>query len=284
MLAALGVAAALVAAAAAWGGDVQTFPVADAGKPETAGVPADVSLTIESPDPYVAQSPGVWAGPAYAAQSQTTQAGTATIGWTVTFRDRATDPATTAAAANTSGWPLDQKYGISVPLYVGGRLVGTLPGYANITQAGGDAKARFEASLAVPLGVGAQAVVHYTTPTPAADTYLVGGTILASTWNRGQILQALSLVRVEGNLAPKTISIRLDPRRGQLFGKVVDPFFNPLVGVPVVEQRWNGSGWRKLSLTRTRSDGTYRVAAAGGRLRTVVVNGATSLASAEVRR
>lgn len=276
MLVALGVAAALVAAAAAWAGDVQTFQVAAAGQPATAGFAPDVAVLIESPGAYVAQSPGVWAGPA-------ADTGTATIGWAVTFRDRTTDPATTAAAANTNGWPLDQKYGISVPLYVSGRFAGTLPGYAVITQSGGDAKARFEASLAVPLGIGAQAVVHYTTPTPATDANLVDG-ILASTWNRGQILQALSLVRVQGNLAPKTISIRVDPRRRQLFGKVVDPFFNPLVGVPVVEQRWNGSGWRKVSLTRTRADGTYRVAAATGRLRTIVVNGATSLASAEVQR
>ncbi len=275
MLAALGGAAALAAAAAAWAGDVQTFQVAAAGQPATAGFAPDVALMIESPGGYVAQSPGVWAGPA-------AQTGTATIGWAVTFRDRTTDVATTAAAANTNGWPLDQKYNISIPLYVSGHVVGTLPGYAVITQSGGDAKARFEASLSVPLGIGAQAVVHYTTPTPATDTNLVDG-ILASTWNRGQILQALSLVRVQGNLAPKTISIRLDPRRGQLFGRVVDPFFNPLVGVPVVVQRWNGSGWRKVSVTHTKPDGTYRVAAAGARMRTIVVNGSTSLASAEVR-
>ena len=276
MLAALGGAAALVAAAAAWAGDVQTFQVAAAGQPATAGFAPDVAVMIESPGAYVAQSPGMWAGPA-------AQTGAATMGWAVTFRDRTADPATAAAAANANSWPLDQKYGISIPLYVSGRLVGTLPGYAVITQSGGDAKGRFEASLAVPLGIGAQAVVHYTTPTPATDTNLVDG-ILASTWNRGQILQALSLVRVQGNLTPKTISIRLDPRRGQLFGKVVDPFFNPLVGVPVVVQRWNGRGWRKVSVTHTKPDGTYRVAAAGGRMRTVVVNGSTSLASAEVRR
>jgi hypothetical protein len=268
--------AALAAAAAAWAGDVQTFQVAAAGQPATAAFAPDVTLTIESPAGYVAQSPGTWAGPA-------AQTGTATMGWAVTFRDRAADPATSAAAANTNGWPLDQKYGISIPLFVGGRLVGTLPGYAVITQSGGDAKARFEASLSVPLGVDAQAIVHYTTPTPASDANLVNG-MLASTWNRGQILQALSLVRVHGNLPPKTISIRFDPRRGQLFGKVIDPFFNPLVGVQVIQQRWNGTGWRKVSVTRTKPDGTYRVAASAGRVRTVVVSGATSLASAEVRR
>jgi hypothetical protein len=276
LFAALAGAAALAAAAAAWAGDVQTFQVAAAGQPATAGFAPDVTLTIESPGAYVAQAPGVWTGPAAAT-------GTATIGWAVTFRDRATDLVATAVAANTNGWPLDQKYNISIPLFVGARLVGTLPGYAVITQSGGDAKARFEASVAVLLGVGAQAVIHFTTPTPATDANTVDG-ILASTWNRGQILQALSLIRVRGNLAPKTISVRLDARKGQLFGRVVDPFFNPLVGAPVVEQRWSGAGWRKVGVTSTKPDGTYRIAASSGRLRAVVVNGSTSLASAEVRR
>ena len=43
MLAALGGAAALAAAAAAWAGDVQTFQVAAAGQPATAGFAPDVA-------------------------------------------------------------------------------------------------------------------------------------------------------------------------------------------------------------------------------------------------
>jgi hypothetical protein len=282
-------AAVLAAAAVASAGDVQTFVAVDSGNPATQSLGRDVSLTIESPGSYVAQTQGVWAGPTYWPANQPSQTATATLNWAVSFRDRATDPATTAAAANTNGWPLDQKYAISIPLYVAGRLVGTLPGYAVITQSGGDQKARFEASLAVPLGVGVQSVVHFSTPSPSADMsasgpYLVNGMILASTWNRGAILQALSLVRVQGNLAPKTISVRLDPQRGQLYGRVVDPFFNPLVGAAIVEEQWSGTAWRKVNATHTTATGNYRVAAARGRLRTVVVNGATRLASAAIER
>ena len=231
---------------------------------------------IESPGAYVAQSPGC--GPGCGADGH----GHDGLGGDVPRPHhrpghRRRPPRTRTAGRST------RSTSISIPLYVSGRLVGTLPGLRVITQSGGDAKARFEASLSVPLGIGAQAVVHYTTPTPATDTNLVDG-ILASTWNRGQILQALSLVRVQGNLAPKTISIRLDPRRGQLFGKVVDPFFNPLVGVPVVVQRWNGSGWRKVERHPHEAGRDLPCRRGRRRMRTIVVNGSTSLASAESAR
>ena len=205
----------------------------------------------------------------------------------MTFRDRTAETPTAAAAANTNGWPVDQRFGLSVPLYVADRFVGTLPAYAVVTQAGGAQKARFEASAAVPLGAGAQAIVHFLTPAPAADDsawgpYLVLGHMLASTWNRGVVLQALTLVRVEGNLAPKTLSIRVDRPARAVRGKVIDAFYNPLVGVPVVEQRWNGKAWKATRVGRTTNAGTYRIAAGTGRFRTVVAVNGTSLTSAEV--
>jgi len=200
----------------------------------------------------------------------------------VTFRDRTADPAAAAAAANTNGWALDQKYNLSVPLYVGGRLVGTIPAYAVVTQAGGAQKARFEATAAIPLGPGAQALVHYLTPAPNADDYTVAPGILASTWNRGEVLLALSLIRVEGNQAPKLLSIRVDRAARAVRGKVVDAFYNPLVGATVVEQRWNGKAWKASRTGRTAKDGTYRMPAGKGRFRTVVTVNGTSLTSAEV--
>jgi hypothetical protein len=286
--------AAFVPASAATAGDVQSFRVVDAGHPETQAFAPDVFVTIESPGAYVMQSPGVWSGPPYAAAQQPAEGGTTRIDWAVTFRDRAAETPTAAAAANTNGWPVDQRFGLSVPLFVANRLVGTLPAYAVVTQAGVAHKARFEASAAVPLGAGTQAIVHFLTPAPAADDsawgpYLVQGQMLASTWNRGEVLQALTLVRVAGNLAPKTISIRVDraaravdrPARA-VRGKVVDPFFNPLVGVPVVEQRWSGKAWKPTRVGRTTNAGTYLIAAGTGRFRTVVSVNGTSLTSAEV--
>ena len=278
---------ALLAAGSAAAGTVERFRVADAGRPETQGFPPNVFLTIESPGPYVVQAPGSWTGPPYSAANQPAEGGTSILDWTVGFRDRTLDTARTAASAAVNGWPQDQHNGISVPLEVGGRPVGTVPGFFVLTQAPGSQRARFEASLAVPLGPGAQAVVRFLSRTPAADTspwgnYLVQGAILASSWNRGQILIALSQVRVEGNLAPKTVSVRVDQKARALRGKVVDAFVNPLVRVPVVEERWNGVAWKPMRVGRTTQDGTYRLAAGKGRFRTVVASAGTTVASAPV--
>jgi hypothetical protein len=279
--------AVLVAAGSASGGVVEHFRVADAGRPETQAFPTDVFLTIESPGVYVPQAPGIWGGPPYWASAQPAQGGTSALEWNVSFRDRSLDPARTAAATASNGWPEDQHNGISVPLLVGGRFVGTLPGFFVLTQAPAPQKARFEAGLAVPLGPGAQAVIRFASPSPAADSspwgdYLVQGTFLASTWNRGQILLALSQVRVEGNLAPKTVSIRVDRGARAVRGKVVDSFVNPLVGVFIAEERWNGSAWKAVRIGRTTAKGTYRLAAGQGRFRTVVSYAGATAASTAV--
>jgi hypothetical protein len=280
-------AAALLAAGSALGGNVERFRVVDAGHPETQSFPRDVFVTIESPGVYVAQSPGVWAGPAFWAASQPAQGGTATLEWSVGFRDRTLDPSRAAASVAASGWPEDQHNGISVPLLVDGKVVGTLPGFFVLTQAPAPDHARFEAGLAVPVGPGAQTVIRFASASPVSDSspwgdYLVQGTFLASTWNRGQILLAMSQVRVEGNLAPKTVSIRVERGTRAVRGKVVDSFVNPLVGVPVAEERWNGSSWSPVRVGRTTAKGTYRLAAGRGRFRAVVSYAGTTATSAAV--
>ena len=279
--------AALAAAGSATGGSVDRFRVVDAGRPETQSFPADVFVTLESPGLYTGESPGVWSGPAFWPADLPGQTETSRLEWKIGFQDRALEPARAAAAAAGNGWPLDQRNGISVPLLVAGRLVGTLPGFFVLTQAPAPQRARFEAGLAVPLGLGTQAVIHFTSRAPAADSsqwgdYLVQGMILASTWNRGQILQAMSQVRVEGNLAPKTVSIRVESRTRAVRGKVVDAFVNPLVGVAIAQERWNGKDWKAVRVTRTTAQGTYRMAAGKGRFRAVVSYAGTTAASAPV--
>jgi hypothetical protein len=207
--------------------------------------------------------------------------------WSVAFRDRSQEPAPTAVGATQVGWPEDQKAAISVPLYAGGRLVGTLPGYFVLRIAPRPDGARFEAVLAVPLGENVQALVRFLVGTPSTDTspwgdVLVQGAILASSWNRGQALIALSQVRVEGNLAPKTVSIRAERRPRAVRGRVVDAHLNPLVGVPVVQERWNGVAWKAARLGRTNATGNYRMAATRGRFRTVVRNAGATVTSAPV--
>ncbi|MFN2471434.1 MAG: hypothetical protein ABR583_10720 [Gaiellaceae bacterium] len=276
---------ALLACAGAATGAVERIRVADSGRPETQTFPPDVYVTLESPPGYAVQGPGVWAGPPYWPASRPDQVAGATLEWSVVFRDRALDVARTAASSTAHGWPDDQRNGLSVPLLVGGREVGTLPGFFVLTAAPGVERAQYEAVAAVPLGEGAQAVVRFELPRPAADSsawgdYLVMGTFLASTWNRGQALIALSRIRVEGNLAPRVLSIR--PVRGAraVRGKAVDPFVNPLVGVLVTAERWTGSSWRRVRSSRTTRSGTYRIPVPRpGRYRTAVTNAGITVPS-----
>ena len=284
LVATLAAALTLAAAGAAAAGTVERIRVADAGSPETQAFPANVHVVLNAPPQYAAGPPGVWVGPPYWPTGQPEQRGNATMEWSVVFRDRALDAARAAAGAAARGWPEDQKSDISVPLVVGRRQVGALPGYFVLTAE----RARYEAALAVPIGTGAQAIVRFLLGSPSVDsspsgTYLVLGSFLASTWNRGQALIALSGVRVEGALPPKTVSIRTEPTRRIVRGRVVDPFVNPLVGVRVVLERAQGAGWAGVRAARTTISGTYRLAAPGrGRYRTVVTLGDVTARSAVV--
>ncbi len=274
----------LILSSTAAGGVVERIRVVDAGRPETQVFPPSVFVTVESPSDYAAQAPGTWAGPQFWAYGRPEDRGTSTLEWSVTFRDRTDDVARTAKSAAVNGWPEDQHNGISIPLLAGARQVGTLPGFFVLTAN----RARFEAGLAVPLGTGVQAVVRFLLGSPSTDIsawgdYLVMGSFLASSWNRGQALIALSKVRVEGNLAPKTVSIRRVLGQRAVRGRVVDAFVNPLVGVTVGLERWAGAAWVGVRTGRTSSAGLYRIAVPGrGRFRTLVTNAGTTVASAPV--
>ena len=266
---------------------VERVRVRDAGGTETQVFPPDVYVTLESPSAYTVSAPGRWQGPPYWAVGRPEAPGTASMEWSVSFRDRSQEAAATAVGASTLGWPEDQKAGISVPLYAGGRLVGTLPGYFVLRVSPRPDQARFEGVAAVPLGPNVQALVRFLVGAPTADSspwgeVLVQGSFLASSWNRGQALIALSQLRVEGNLAPKTVSIRAEKRPRAVRGRVVDDFLNPLVGAPVVQERWNGVTWKAVRLGRTNTTGNYRMAASRGRFRTVVRNAGVTVTSAPV--
>ena len=274
----------LAAAGTATAGTVERIRVASAGTPETQAFPADVHVVLISPRDYAAREPGTWVGPPFWPAAQPEQRGIATIEWSVAFRDRTVDAARAAAGAASNGWKEDQKNDISVPLVVGGRRVGALPGYFVLTAE----RARYEAALAVPLGTVVHAIVRLLLKNPSVDSspwgdYLVQGSFLASTWNRGQALIALAGVQVEGALPPKTVSIRAERARRIVRGRVVDPFVNPLVGVKVVLERAVNGGWAAVRTVRTSGSGTYRVAApARGRYRSAVTLGGVTVRSAVV--
>ncbi len=280
----LSLALALLAALPA-GAAIERVRVRDSGREETRVFPPDVYVSLETPASYTVRTPGSWAGPTFWPEGRPDQPAQSGMDWKVSFRDRAQETAPTALGASAFGWPEDQKAGISVPLYAGGRLVGTLPGYFVLRVSPGPEKARFEAVAAIPLGSSVQAVVRFVMASPAADAspwgnVLVQGAFLASSWNRGQALIALSQVHVEGNLAPKTLSIRADRKPRALRGRVVDDYLNPLVGVSVVQERWNGVTWKAVRVGKTNATGRYLMAAGKGRYRTVVSNAGVTVTSA----
>ena len=284
LVAALGAVAALAATGASAAGTVERVRIADAGTPETKGFPGHVQLVLNSPSQYAARGPGVWVGPPYWPVGRPEERDAATIEWSVSFRDRTLDAPRAAVAATANGWREYQKNDVSVPLIVARRQVGALPGYFVLTTE----RAKYEAAVAVPLGAGLQAIVRFVLRNPSSDSsewgdYLVLGSFLASTWNRGQALMAVSGVRVEGALPPKIVSIRRLPGRHVLRGRVVDSFVNPVVGVKVVLERGDGGAWRAVRAARTTVSGTYRVAAPGrGRYRISVTVGGVTVSSAVV--
>jgi hypothetical protein len=265
---------------------VERIPLSDGVRPETAGFPPGVFLTLVSPSAYVAQSPGRWVGPAYWPSGDASRRGESSIDWSVTFRDRSVEPDSAAAAATPRGWREQERAGIAVPHVFGKNVLGTLPSYFVLKQS----EAMHDTALAIPLSPTAIAIVKFTFRTPATNTVpgfgdnLVLGTYLASTWNRGQAFLAVAGVQLEGNLPPSLVSIREAPRRSAVHGRVIDSFKHPLVGVRVVLERESGATWRRVGAVRTSGQGTYTLAMrGGGRYRATVTVAKTTLRSATLR-
>jgi hypothetical protein len=243
---------------------VERIPIADAAR-QLHGLPAGLLVELSSPASYNRQSvsgdSGRWTGPRYEERGNPSNANFASLDWTVSFDERQGD-AEAIALANVvhSDWQRDQRGGISVPHVVGTRDVGTILGYyVMLTPSGNDA--RYEGVIAFPLDVNLEAVAHFEALEPPSDSFVVNGSIVASTWNRGQVLLALAGIRLQGNLPPKTVAAR--PQKRGLFvkGKVVDRFLDAVLGAPVSLERQSGGSWAKVAGTKTSQRGFYSVRA-----------------------
>jgi len=265
---------------------VERIPVANGARPETAGFPPGVFLTLVSPADYWARSPGVWIGPAFWPSADGSQRSESAIDWSVTFRDRAVEVSSAAAAVTQRGWREQERAGIAVPHVVGKTTVGTLPGHFVLKHS----DAAHEAALGIPLSAATMAIIKFSLHSPAKNSAepfgenVVLGSFVASTWNRGQAFVALSGVSVEGNLPPSKASIRAVRRKAAVQGKVVDGFDHPLVGVRVAVERQAGGGWRTVGSAKTSAQGSYTLATrGGGSYRATVTYGGVTVRSAAVR-
>jgi hypothetical protein len=263
--AAVAAAAALLVPPLAAASSVERVRIAGPGVPSA--FPHGLSLELVSPPAYTRRSAdstrGSWIGPEYWASSKPAQRGRTSILWSVDFEARPGPAMSVALSGPTHGWPLEKKDPISVPHYVGKRVVGTILGYYAITHALAPNDGSYEAALAFPLAPKAFSVVRFELSEPASDSagewgdYLVGGLDLPSIWNRGQAFWALSGVRVLGNLPPSSIDLTVSGRL--LRGTVLDAFHHPVLGLPVAIQRRVGSSWRPLASTRTGKKGGFSV-------------------------
>ena len=264
---------------------VERISLSAAGRPGTAGFPPGVFLTLVSPAEYVARSPGHWVGPAYWPSNDPAQRAESAIDWNVTFRDRSVEVSSAAAAVTRRGWREQERAGLSVPHVVGKTVLGTLPGHFVLKHE----EAAHEAALAIPIGPATMAIVKFslfspaTTSTEGFGSNFVLGSILASSWNRGQAFLALSGVSVEGNLPPARVSVRPLPRQGVVRGDVVDVFQHPLVGVRIRLERQVGAGWRRAGSTKTNARGSFTLATRGrGNYRATVSYAGVTVRSSSV--
>ncbi len=238
----------------------------------SAGLPANLNLLIGSPDEYSRQSArgtsGTWIGPAYWLPANPAIRNNASMDWEVGYDERAMSTERVALANMTKDWTEDQRAGVSLDHLVGGRVVGTIPGFFVLQVERRSSPS--ELVVAFPLSEKLHVFVRFVLPRPETDDYFVKGSTLASSWNRGQALLAMSRVRLEGNMPPSVVTIR-QRRKRVLVGFAVDFYRHAVVGIPVTLQRKAGSRWVRIRGARTTrlggfsfkvgKPGSYRVSA-----------------------
>jgi hypothetical protein len=229
-------------------------------------LPAGLLVELESPNEYsrqsVAGNSGRWAGPRWEEAGHPENAGVASLDWSVSFDEGQGDAEQLSqASVRHRDWVRDQRGGLSVPHVVGNRNVGTILGYYVMVSPASASDARFEGVLAFPLDTNLHALLHFEALDPAADSFVVKGTVAGKAWNRGQLLLALSGVRLQGNLPPKIVAARSVERGRFVRGKVVDRFFDAVVGARASLERSSGGGWTKVAGGKTDRRGFYSLRA-----------------------
>ena len=240
-----------------------------APNPPVASVPSGLFVVVGSPDSYsraaASGARGSWTGPAYWPSGATSPSGNVSIDWEVGFDGRRMDAERLALANLTRDWMEDQRAGVSVPHVVRGRTVGDIPGFFVLQVQRQSAPS--ELVLAFPLSRDMHVFVRFLLTRPESNNFYVNGSILASSWNRGQALVAMSRVKLEGTLPPSLVSIRARRDGRMVAGFALDFLRHAVAGIPVTLERRAGRGWRRLATVRTSRIGGYSFKVAPGTYR-----------------
>src|SRR5438093_5652677 len=229
-------------------------------------LPPGLLVELASPTKYDRQSTsgnsGRWVGPHFEQVGHPENAGFASLDWSVSFDQRQGD-AEAVAKANIehTNWTRDQQGGLSVPHAVGTNGVGTILGFYVMMRAPATGDARFEGVLAFPLDTNLQAVIRFEAFDPPDDTYIVNGSSVASSWNRGQVLVALAGAQLQGNLPPKIVAARSIQRGRKVRRKGVDRFLDAVVGAQAPLEKSSGGRWTKVATGKTNERGFYSLRA-----------------------
>jgi hypothetical protein len=244
-------------------------------------LPNGLYLLLASGDEYTRAARGSWIGPPYWLPENPAVRNTTAINWEVGYDNRPFSTERIALANLSRDWTEDQRAGVSVPHVVGRRVVGTIDGYFILQVERRSAPA--ELVLAFRVAPQLHTWIRFILPRPENDTFYVKGSVLASSWNRGQALLAMSRVRLEGNLPPSIVSIR--PRRqGVLAGFVLDMHRHAVVGTRVALERRRGARWRRIATSRTANNGRYQFRVKPGSYRvTAILDGRFSATSRALR-
>jgi hypothetical protein len=260
-----GLTALLVGSQIAGAQSVERIRISDPAR-QSHQLPAGLLVELASPMRYERQSvsgdSGRWIGPRYELPGHPENAGLASLDWTVSFDQRQGD-AEAVAHANIvhTDWARDQKGGLSVPHIVGTQDVGTILGAYEMVTPSTTGDARFEGVLAFPLDKNLHAVIRFEALNPPDDTFVVAGSSVPSSWNRGQVLVALAGIQLQGNLPPKIVAARAFEHGRKVRGKVVDRFLDAVLGARVSLERSSGGSWTKVSGGKTNQRGFYSLRA-----------------------
>jgi hypothetical protein len=255
-----------------------------APNPPVRSVPAGLFVVVRSPDSYSRASfsgtRGSWVGPSYGPPGGP-PVGNATIDWEVGYDAERPDAERVALGNLTQDWNEDQRGGVSVLHVVGGRVVGDIPGFFVLQVVRQSSPS--ELVMAFPVSRDLHVFVRFLLARPESNEYRVRGSVLASSWNRGQALVAMSRVTLHGNLPPSLVSIRARRRARIVSGSVLDFLRHAVIRIPATLERRTGRGWTRIARVRTSRLGGYRFKVRPGTYRVRATMGRFSAVSKAVR-